>query len=508
MKRIGVFRPLSIFAVSSAWFSFLISWTGFIDPDAFYHAKASLLLWQHGPLMTFPWLDLTLFGTHFADLHFLFHVLIAPCIAFFGMNNGIRIATVLLSALFVTIFDACIRWLRVRWSIVWTTSLLFSFGLVLRLLLGKATPLALLWFIFGLTAAWKRRPWLVAFAAFGFALSHGGWLYLAFAVPLLLVGDVLFSRVVEEKPFVAALFGSLWKESVAGFVGGFVGLIVHPNVSGVFQMAWTQVVTIGLGTPFEHVNLGNEWLPADPGSLLATMAPWIIAALLGIPALAFAVRRPLDQACARRVVAFGFVLAAFVALTLKSQRVIEYLVPVSVLWCAALWSLVDAQKLRKEKRLFFLLVLCFVVLFAKQVWSVWDSFHPARFPDAAYTKTLSVISSIASPGERVFHTSWDEFPMLFAADDRLKYIAGLDPTFLYVASSTLSDTYRDVTLAAASTTSDDVFRLVHDQLQSRFIFVSKKNHANFLNLVLKDTRFVQIADESDSAAFLVLDHRP
>lgn len=512
--KIGIaVRALAIFAVSAAWFALFIPWNGFADPDAFYHAKASWLVWQHGPIMAAPWLDLTLLGEHFADLHFFFHVIVAPFTAVFGMFNGLRFATVGLSALFVASFFLCVRWLRLRWPLIWAGVLLLSGGLVFRLLLGKATPLALIWFVFGLASAWKRQPWLVALAAFGFALSHGGWPYLACAIPLLWIGDALYSKLVENKPLTRSFSRSLWLESAAGFLGGCIGLLVHPNYPGIMRMAWTQIVTIGLSTPFQHVNLGNEWLPTDLPTFLSFIALFLIIALLGLAGLLFAAVRPLDHQRARFFSAMTWVLAAFVALTLKSQRNVEYLVPVFVLWCAGLWSLVDLQRFheksfplsKRELRGWILPVVsvCLAAVIGKQMISTWQKMNPPRFSDSTYQATMAEITDRATTSERVFHTSWDEFPMLFAADDRLRYISGLDPTFLYVASSTLSDAVQDVTITTSSTTMDDIWTLVHDRVRARFIFVSKEHHQNFLDIVRKDTRFVQIADHPDSAAFMV-----
>ena len=171
-------RSLGVFIGAAAWFCVMISWTGFSDPDAFYHAHMALLIWQHGPVMSFPWLDLTLVGMHFADLHFLFHLFVAPFVGLLGQFQGLRVASVILAALFVVVFEACLHWLEIRWSVVWSILLVLLYAFLFRVLVAKATPVALIWYVLGLTAAWKRKPWLVLLVAFAYALSHGGWIYL------------------------------------------------------------------------------------------------------------------------------------------------------------------------------------------------------------------------------------------------------------------------------------------------------------------------------------------
>ncbi len=502
--------PVGLFFFCVAWFSLFLPWNGFVDPDAFYHARAALLFWQHGPLMSFPWLDLTSLGSNYADLHFLFHAISAPFVGWLGMMNGIRVVTVLLSAIFIVVFWACLRWLHIRWPMFWALTMLFSMGLDVRMMLGKATSLALIWFIFGLSATWKRRPWLVALATAGFALSHGGWPYLAGSVILFAIGEVVFDVVVKDVRLKQAMQRMPWREVLASFGGAAVGLALHPNRLSILPMAWTQIVTIGLGTPFQHVMLGMEWLPADFGSLVAACTPLAIFTILAASGLLFARRTDVDERAMRMVIGSGIVTAALFALTLKSRRNVEYLVPGLTLWVSTLWMQIDAPAFRQVPKLFKgavryvapgVIILCFAVAFVKETSSLWVAFHPVSHPDQEYSQTMADVAKIAVPGDRVFHTSWDEFPQLFAQNDQLKYIAGLDPTFLYVASSTLSDAYRDATIVTASTTGNGVYHLAHDQMGSRFVFVSKKNHLNFLSLIQNNPHFRQISNHTDSEAF-------
>ncbi len=510
-----------VFCASAAWFAFFIPWNGFLDPDVFYHATIARLLAMRGPIREFPWLDLTLLGTSYADLHFGFHLLLIPFVKVFGLLHGARIAAVCFAAGAITAFYATLGWLRMRLSVAWVVLLLVSQPFVLRLLLGKATPLAIALFLVGLAAAALRRPMFVALIAAAYALSHGGWVILAGSVAILACGDILFSRIVENASWREAVRNSSWREAVAACAGGGIGLLLHPNFPAVFRFAWAQVFIIGIGTPFQRVNLGNEWLPSDPTWLIISMAPWIIAMLLGCAGLVFAVR-PLPHPSRlpylpRLVTSLGLIVAVLLALTLKSRRMIEFLIPATALWCAAIWSLVDVRKLftafAKPARA--LLVVCIVLVCAKQIVTIWTEFHPPRYRDIAYAETMNAITLRATPGDRVFHSSWDEFPILFLRDDRLRYISGLDPTFLAIASSTLSDRVREITCPecrniftnrktspiATSTWQTMAWHLIHDELGSRFIFVSKANHATMLGLVKSDPRYEQIFDGTDSSAF-------
>jgi hypothetical protein len=511
------FRYFLAFVALCVWLSLIISWSSFSDPDVFYHAKMAQLMMVHGPIQQFPWLDLTLLGPHFADLHFLFHVMLIPFVSAFGLFVGGHVAAVVLSAVFFLAFYESLKALQIRWPLGWTILLALTYPLLVRIMLGKATPIALLLFVVGIVLFWKRRPWFVGFVTMLFALSHGGWPYLAGSCVLLACAEVVYAHVVLSQTWKQAIVSAPWKEVVASFVGAILGLIVHPNFPNDLIFSWTQVVVIGLGTPFQHVQLGNEWLPADPGSLAASFAPWLTALLLGLLGLFLAAKRPIDHSQARIVTAVGWILAVLVALTLKSRRNVEYLAPLLALWCASLWSLIDLDRFWQEVKLHLKDVpcwarrLCAVLVVFLVGWSIvrgpvnaWQAFRePDVYTETSYRAALKSISDLAKPGDRVFHSSWDEFPMLFAADDRLRYVSGLDPTFLYVASSTLSDDVRDATWGATTSTPAIVWNAVQET-GSKFIFITKPNHQMFYNVVASDTRYAVLYDATDTASFEVI----
>jgi hypothetical protein len=251
--------------------------------------------------------------------------------------------------------------------------------------------------------------------------------------------------------------------------------------------------------------------------LATAYAPWIIAALIGIVGMFLSPLKPFSRQKASLVLAVGLLVAAMFALTLKSRRTTEFLAPTVALWCGAMWNMIDVKKLFAQAGLslgnagkygrlavVFALVVLSLGLASREALGVWQALHPVGYPDAIYRKSLQAVSGVAQPGDRVFHSSWDEFPMLFAADDRLRYVSGLDPTFLYAASSTLSDDVRNLTWGMTSTTREQAWELIHDRLGSRFVFVSKRDvHQPFLELIESDARYVKLKETEDGAAFEV-----
>ncbi len=492
----------------------MIPWHSFSDPDAFYHAHMAYLLLHHGPIRSFPWLDLTTLGTAFADHHFLFHVFEAPFVAIFGWANGARLTAVALGGLFLSLTYACLRWLGIRHPWFWVCVLALTEPLLFRISLAKASPLALTLFVCGLSAAWKRRPVLVGVVALLFALSHGGWLFLVGSLFLISIGDVIYSRYLENASWRVAIRSSLWRECLAAVGGVVLGTIIHPNFPQNISFLWVQIVKIGLETPYAHVILGREWLPMDPSKLLVSFSFWFALLLGGLGALLIASRKMFDPRSARAAIAFAIPVAACVALTFKSQRNGEYLAPAFLLWIPWLWMMVDGDHLMsvlrvllarswRAKRMYAILGIMIVALASKNILDVYQSLRLHAYPDTIYSEAMKPVSERAMTGDRVFHSDWDEFPMLFNIDDRLKYVAGLDPTFLYEASSTLSDAYREVTWGKTTTTKAQAWDLIHDRLQAQFVFIDKRDHARLLEVIKSDERYSLLADTKEAATFMV-----
>lgn len=154
--------------VAAMVFGGLLWWHGFPDPDAFYHAKVAQLLIVNGPLHAFPWLDLTTLGRTFVDQHFLFHVIEAFFVYFFGFANGTRITALILATGCVVGYAAIAKRLQLPWPWFWVLCLGLTAPFTVRMLLGKASPLAVLCFMVGLAGAWCKRPIWIFFCEFDF----------------------------------------------------------------------------------------------------------------------------------------------------------------------------------------------------------------------------------------------------------------------------------------------------------------------------------------------------
>lgn len=505
MSRSRLLQPLLLFLCALAWFALFQPWGGFTDPDGFYHAKAAALIAQHGPLITFPWLDLTSLGTHFADQHFLYHVALIPFEKLFGMLPGTQVAAVFFAASFLLGFFFVLRRLKVPVPWLWCAFLAISPHMVLRLTWAKASPFALLLFTLGLFAfATHRRAFAFAVGAV-YALTHGGWIILLACQFLFAVGEWMTRRVAfGEKGFV--MFTKRVQTGFATLGGIVLGLLVHPNRNEILSFLWTQVFQVGVATPIGRVFMGAEWYPAtvdDIDSLL--LLPFLV---FGSLLFALVVSRHKEMDRSRAAQAVGFLLASAVPLTLmlKSMRFAEYAAPYIFLMLASLATLVDWERLPRvldellPRWALPVLTACIVFILARQETQIFLLIRDGAHPFGRYEKPMAALSLEARPGDRIYHSDWDIFPELFAESDAYRYVSGMDPTFLLAARPDLSDAFTRLYQGKATSTAYDVVR---NKFGASFIVVDRKNDWRFENMVRTEPRFEELYSDEHTDVFRV-----
>jgi hypothetical protein len=486
-------KPVFVFLISGLWLAVFQSWGSFSDPDGFYHAKMALLIAAHGPLQVFPWLDLTTLGRHFADQHFLYHVLLIPFVTSLGGLWGTQVAAVLFSALFVTTFYLVLRALRAPAPGIWTILLLILPHIIFRLTWAKATPLALICFILGMACLIWRKPWFALLVGFIYALLHGGWVLLIGCQILFVIGKWITKHLAfDEAIWRYALRDTL--PIIATLCGIGLGLLVHPNASAELSFLWTQVVQVGVATPYGHVMMGNEWNPPEIEDLISMLAlPLLAFTVIGF-GLLVARREPLERGQATLGVALLVAAAGPFALMLKSLRFLEYCLPLIVLSIATLARLVDWKLFLHQVRdllpkfatpILFAVMLLFAF---KLDVNAWHAIHASGRPFGRFAPAIAWLDSQAKTGERVYESNWDIFPELFYGSDRVHMVSGLDPTFLYRQNPELSDAYFQLVQGQATSTA---YHVVHDLAGASFVFVDRKTGAKFDEVIRADSRFEQ-----------------
>jgi hypothetical protein len=626
MKTKLTFLALTIFFLS--WFSFITPQDRFADPDAFYHITIAKLISEQGPLIDFPWLDLTTLGTHFADQHFLFHILQIPFLKIFDPLTASRISSILFAVLCMLGITLIFYKLKTQLWWLWPILLTFTQPFTTRLVQGKASPLAILfWFVGVGTVLWfvgvyKLTPFApslkinrggvtkinrflqvsllilrerfrvslnqlnlpairyqlssISFLSFLFTLTHGGWILLPVSIFVIIIGD-LISKKIFKKPISQHLLnkedGRMYQTIFrylsplfASLTGCFLGLLVHPNCSELLSFLKVQLFDVAVATP-RILRMGIEWNTSSIENIISMFGVFAIILLLislgailsnhkyqpttlcelrgsrianplrspssegqNIKNSSDDVRRLTRPPCKRERCGQAFdvrrsaliltpLLALLFVASIKSLRFTEYFQPLLALETALLATLINWKDFYNKLKLptakyeirntKFDLLVPTIILFAivmiviQHAVSAYTDVHFAkRFFNNQYKIPMDAISQIAEPGDRVYNSMWDEFPILFFHNQNLRYISGLDPTFLYKSSSTLALDYQNLVFNSSSTQAD-AYSLIHDRLQADFILIDNERWPKLNDLIASDHRYTFLAEGDGGVAYKV-----
>lgn len=501
MLRSPWFQGGLVFLAALAWLSWLQPWGAFGDPDSFYHAKMAGLMLQQGPVMDFPWLDLTTLGKNYVNQNFFYHLLLIPFVSLFGMFQGTQIATVIFGSLFVLAIYAACRWYRVPVPWFWSLLLLTMPVMGTRLTWAKSGAVVQILFLFGLLAVAKRKTWLAFLISVLYALSHGGWVMLLVCQALYLSGEWATARFgFGERGRGETLRGL--RVLVASAAGIAVGCLLHPNRGALGSFLLTQVISVGVVNPIGQVPLGGEWYAPD---FVDQVGFWLMP-LVVLVLIAFGwmfARRALDRASAKQAVGYLAALAFPFAWSLRSVRFQEYAAPILVMCLALLAAQIDGRAwLQKWRALFprwvgVVAMVSALSLVALQASDMRGMIHLYAKPFFRLEPAMRMVRELAEPGERIAHSSWDIFPELFALDDRFRYVSGLDPTFLLDEHPEISKPYTDLFFGNVTS---GAYELIHDVLGSHVVLVDRRDYA-FESTLLLDRRFKPVYYDEQAAVF-------
>ena len=519
------FEYLLVYLLGFGWFALFQPWGAFNDPDGFTHGKIASLIMQRGFLQDFPWLDLTILHTYFVDQHLGLHLLQIPFIKLFGMLPGAQLSAVTFAGLVVLVFYACARWVGSQKPWLWTLLLVTATPFVVRMSLAKSSPLAVSCFLIGLSAlvCVKKRPAFLA--GLFFSLMHGGWLLLLVSEGLVagaMLGWQGLRHLVGRVQSITHLPESLWRKTLVILatttVGCAGGILLHPNAKNLFQFLWVQVVVIGVQTPFDRVRLGEEWRSITVGQLLVSIPLFIL--LAGLVLMAFRRRRGEAATEVPKItppkplgpkIFLPLVTIFLGLLTLKSKRYGEYFIPTLALTGAVFeaelglhWVNLRTswQTVGRRTRVSIIAVAALLLFSAGvDLRDTFSSLHTHNIPFTYVEEPMKAITAVATPGERVFHPQWDLFPPLFVANDQLRYVSGMDPTYLFVASTTRSDIYADFVFDQASST--DVYAFAHENLGANYIIFERERNPKLEDRLKIDERFTRLYQDAAFAVYVV-----
>jgi hypothetical protein len=284
-----------------------------------------------------------------------------------------------------------------------------------------------------------------------------------------------------------------------------LGIAVHPYRAQLWGFLKVQLFQVSIATPYDRVVMGNEWYGPAPIVLAGWLLPFVVA--LGVFTLGMLVARRSPNIMAMRYVVMISVPVVFIfALTLKSARFIEYLAPLIAALIAQLFHQVDLQKTWKDtldgmgvKRLGAVIGIVGTVLLVQRGVSLHESYVFRKSFDY-YAGAMAAIRQEVKPGERLFHSDWSHMPLLWAQNQDIRYVAGLDPTFLLAQNPGLSDRYNDLTYGKATSTAYDV---IVNEMHSSAVFVDRSRAKAFEEALKIDARFERVYEDEISAVYRI-----
>lgn len=330
-----------------------------------------------------------------------------------------------------------------RRSGLWPLVALASSGAFLvRVALVRPHVLAITLALWLTWAAARGRARHAALAGLLFPLCYVGWIQALFLVGIAAVASVLAGRRPPWKTYGAV---------VAGLV---VGVLVHPNFPNNVRFAWLTTADILVGHAWGaqlDFDMGGEFRPLSAASLVRIVGV-PIALALGAGFFAWKKRR-------EDLVLLTFALAAlaYLAVTLRTQRFVEYFVPfaVTAAGLAARWA---------PPRVGAPTVLALSALYTGLL-----GLGPVRalgtrselFPAAVQASLRRAIP----PGARVCTCDWQFTGEMMLALPEREFLVALDPVLFWKKDPAAYQAWFAMTHGRPG----DPVRVIRDVLGARFV---------------------------------------
>ncbi|MBI4598654.1 hypothetical protein HY734_00485 [Candidatus Uhrbacteria bacterium] len=422
----------------------------FPDPDSFYHAKMALILRDQGLLYAFPWFQFTELKDTFANPHLLYHAALIPFVSAFDPLVGMRVSAVVFGLVALASLFLVLRALKVPLPLLFVSAAALSIGFMHRMALPRAPALSIALLLFLTWAMRAKRPLLCFLLSSTFVWFYHGWPVALLSLGALLAGDLLARRVDAPEGFWRCGLDTLreWCVTAGSVLAGLAaGLVVNPYFPHNIAFSVVDIFKIGVVNYQGTLPVGQEWLPASVADYVSQNAPtalfWLACFCLFLPGIR------LRGALVKRteiadVFAFFLLAGGYTLLTLKSARYVEYAIPFVILSAGTFFRFGEPfvrQELvpfveswiRRSSWRRPLLLFCASILVIVLAAEEWRSLLRTRpyFRVEQYQIAADWMRENIPVGETVFHNSWDFSLILWYLDDEHRYLAGLDPTFMY-----------------------------------------------------------------------------
>ena len=500
---------LLLLLVSLGTFGYLHFDQTFADPDSFYHAKMAEFLVSRGAITEFPWLSATTLAHGFVDHHFFYHLLLVPFVWLFTPLIGLKVFTILFSSLTILAVFAFLKKLEIKGAFWYTLFLLTINPFIFRLSLAKAQQVVLLLLFLFLYFLFSRNYLALILVSCAYVWSYAGW-------PLLLLLGFLYALVnwfwnLSRRGWFKFKLDRLklhWQNAwlmLAIVTGLAAGLFFSPYFPKNLDFYWQQSFKIAVVNYQYIIDVGAEWYPYQLIDLLAAAIPFFVLVLAALLAFLFMYQKqPMNSWF------FLIVSLLFFVLTLKSRRYVEYFVPLALIFSALSLNVVIRQwsqgimRLVSRKNLIVfsvIVVLALTPLAARDLGAV-KNFYRHGFAFDKFKEPSDWLKKNSQPGDLVFHSDWDEFPILFYHNDVNYYLVGLDPTFMYQYDADLHKIWVDL---VTGHTADQLHAKVRDLFGAQYVFVDINQNQALAGNLADDPGFQEVFANQEAKIYRVME---
>jgi hypothetical protein len=500
---------LLLFVITANLFAYLQLDPTFADPDSFYHAKAALLLAEKGAITEFPWLSATTLKYNFVDHHFLYHLILIPFVKLFPPLVGLKVATIIFASLAVLVIFWFLRQLKIKGAFWYTLFLLTINPFIFRLNLAKAQQLVLVLVFIIIYFLFNRRYLGLIFISGIYVWFYGGW-------PLILLLIVIYGVIhwfwaAKQQGWLALNLGRLkacgqnFLLFISAGLGILAGLFFNPYFPKNLNFYWQQSFKIAVLNYQHLIGVGGEWYPYQFSDLLLAAAPLFLLFILALVIFIVSLEKQSMNSWFFLILSF-----LFFALTLKSRRYVEYFVPLAVCFSAlslnASLNSIKAFFVKLSSRQAALLAPWIILLalspvFYRDLKLIKDSYQTG-FAFDRFSEPMEWLKQNSAPGEIVFHSDWDEFPILFYHNDQNYYLVGLDPTFMYEYDKDLYQRWVDITTGESS---QNLVPTIREVFGASYIFVDINQNIDFDRNLANNFYFQQVFENQEARIYQVLE---
>jgi hypothetical protein len=460
-----------------------------IDHDGYYHIKMASLIRTEGIPVPFPWLPLTILDeAGYTDHHFLQHVLQMPFTYLGDLQLAAKWAAIGSGTLAFMAFFWLLQRYEVRYPLFWLFLLCASsnaFLFRMSMPRGQSLSLALQCLVVFFLLTRHRIGLVVTSAVFV-------WAYNGFPLLGPLTICAIIAHFVVDKKIEYMLIVSVG----AGIV---LGLVLHPYFPRDIVFLWNHIVPKLFASEFA-TSVGSEWYPYK-SSVLLQNAPLAIGAY--VTALLLTNRDEWKQDAPRLF--FFLASTLYLLLLFKSRRFVEYFPPFAILFLAFTargWLREHdlARVIRTEARLGGFLLASLALLWVFQSTITLARKEISESPDTAhYQGGAHWLATNTPAGARVFHTDWDEFPMLFYFNTHNTYLVGLDPDFMRLKNEKLFRSWEAITRGKVRQPEDAIL----NDFGCEYV-LTDNDHPEFIALANKNPRMRKMYEDQHTTVYRVL----